>query len=124
MNFIARWLICAVAVGIAVWLVPGIDIYVPYRFIAIGALALFLALINVSIKPIVQLIALPFTVLTFGILYLVINTALLYLAAWLANTFFAIDFVIEGFFSAFFASIVISIVTVILNALTGVKENE
>jgi putative membrane protein len=124
MNFIARWLICAVAVGVAVWLIPGIDIFTPYRYLAIGALALFLALINVSIKPIVQVVALPFTVLTFGILYLVINTALLYLAAWLANTFFAVNFVIEGFFSAFFASIIISIVTVILNALTGVKDDE
>jgi putative membrane protein len=122
MKFIARWVICAVAVAVAVWLIPGIDILAQYRVVAIGVLALFLALINVSIKPIVQMIALPFTVLTFGVLYLIINTALLYLAAWLASTFFGINFVIEGFLSAFFASIIISVVTVILNVLTGVKD--
>jgi putative membrane protein len=124
MNFIARCLICAVAIAAAVWLIPGIEILSPYRYLAIGVLALFLALINISIKPIVQVIALPFTVFTFGILYLVINAALLYLAGWLANLFFSIDFVIDGFFPAILASIIISIVTMILNALTGVKESK
>ncbi|MDR0350390.1 MAG: phage holin family protein [Coriobacteriales bacterium] len=123
MNFIARWVICAVAVAVAVWLIPGIDIHTQYRLVAIGAFALFLALINVSIKPIVQIIALPFTVLTFGVLYLIINTALLYLASWLTNVLFGIDFVIEGFLSALLASIIISVVTIILNALTGVKDS-
>jgi putative membrane protein len=108
-----------VAIGVAVWIIPGIEILDPQRYLAIGVIALFGALINVSIKPLAQILALPLTVLTFGVFYLVINTGMLYLAAWLANSIFNINFVIEGFMSAFLASIVISIVTVILNALTG-----
>ncbi|MDR1014202.1 MAG: phage holin family protein [Coriobacteriales bacterium] len=123
MKFVARWLICAVAAGIAFWLVPGIDVVASPPYLAIGILALFLALINVSLKPLLQAIALPFTILTFGIFYLVVNTALLYLAAWLAGALFGVSLVIAGFGSAFLASLVISIVTVILNALTGAKRD-
>ena len=56
---------------------------------------------------------------TLGIFYLIVNTALLYLAAWLANGLFGIGFWISGFGSAFLASIVISIVTAIVNAIVA-----
>jgi putative membrane protein len=51
-----------------------------------------------------------------------VNTAVLYLAAWLGNGLLNIGFVISSFGSALVASIIISLVTVILNALTGVKD--
>jgi putative membrane protein len=112
-----------VATGFAIWLIPGIIVFAPNRYLAIGALALFLALINASLKPLLQIIALPFTILTFGLLYLIINTALLYLAAWLTGALFGFDLVITSFFSAFFASIIISLATMVLNAITGINED-
>lgn len=120
MGFIIRWIITAVAVGAAVWLVPGIDIIGgESAWVAIALFALFLSLINIGIKPILQILSLPITVLTLGIFYLVVNTLLLYLAAWLANGIFGVGFVIMSFGSAFVASIVISIVSALLNALIG-----
>lgn len=120
MGFIIRWLVTAIAVGAAVWMVPGIEIIGgDSAWIAIVIFALFLSLINISIKPILQILSIPITVVTLGIFYLIVNTLLLYLAAWLANGIFQIGFLIGSFGSAFVASIVISIVSALINALIG-----
>ena len=82
MQFIIRWLATAVAVGAAVWLVPGIAVLgTTESWIAVAITGLALSLIDMSIKPLLQLLSLPITCLTFGIFYLVVNTAMLYLAA-------------------------------------------
>ena len=122
MSFFVRWLVTAIAVAAAVWLVPGIQIFGgDSAWVGIALFALILSLVNMSIKPILQLLSLPISVLTLGIFYLVVNTLLLYLAAWLANGLFGVGFWIAGFGSAFVASIVISIVSAIVNSLVGDK---
>ena len=133
MQFIIRWLATAVAVGAAVWLVPGIAVLgvavwlVPGMellggtdaWVGIAIFGLILSLINISIKPIMQVLSLPISVITLGIFYLVVNTAMLYLAAWLSNGMFNVGFYISSFGSAFFASIVISIVSAIMNSIVA-----
>lgn len=120
MSFLIRWLVTAIAVGVAVWLVPGIVIIGgDSAWIAIAIFALFLSLIDISIKPLLQILSLPVTVLTLGLFYIVVNTLLLYIAAWLANGIFQVGFYIDGFGWAFLASIVISIVSALLNSLLG-----
>ena len=119
MNFIIRWLVTAIAVGAAVWLVPGIEVLGTEAWVAVALVGLILSLINISIKPIAQALSLPITCLTLGIFYLVVNTAMLYLAAWLSNGMFNVGFYISSFGSAFFASIVISIVSAIMNAIVA-----
>ena len=120
MSFLFRWLVSAIAVAAAVWLVPGIELIGgDSAWIGIVIFALILSLINISIKPILQILSLPITVFTLGIFYLIVNTALLYLAAWLANGLFGIGFWISGFGSAFLASNVISIVTAIVNSIVA-----
>lgn len=120
MSFIIRWVVTAIAVAAAVWIVPGIQLVGgDAAWVGIAIFALVLSLIDISVKPVLQALSLPVTVLTLGLFYLVVNTILLYLAAWLANSLFGIGFLIEGFGSAFLASIVISIVSAIVNALIG-----
>ena len=119
MNFIIRWIVTAIAVGAAVWIIPGITTIGSNSAIAVAALALVLALINVSIKPILQALSLPISILTLGIFYLIVNALLLELAAWMAGGLFASGIVIDGFASAFLGSIVISIVSAIVNSVIG-----
>ena len=120
MNFIIRWLVTAIAVGVAVWIVPGMDLLGGTdAWVGIAIFGLILSLINISIKPIMQVLSLPISVITLGIFYLVVNTAMLYLAAWLSNGMFNVGFYISSFGSAFFASIVISIVSAIMNAIVA-----
>lgn len=120
MGFAISWLATAIAVGVAVWIVPGINIIGGTQaWAAIALLALVLSLVNISVKPIAQLLGLPISVLTLGIFYLIINTLMLYLAAWLANGIFQIGIDIASFGSALVGSIVISIVSSIANSLLG-----
>ncbi len=120
MGFIVRWLVTAVATGVAVWLVPGIDIVGDASaWAGIALFGLVLSLVNISIKPILQVLSLPITALTLGIFYLVVNTLLLYIAAWLTNGIFQVGFYIATFGSAFVAAVVISIVSALMNALVG-----
>ncbi len=119
MNFFIRWLVTAIAVGAAVWLVPGIEVFGTDAWVAVALVGLILSLINISIKPILQVLSLPITCLTLGIFYLVVNTAMLYLAAWAAEGIFDVYLHIATFGSAFVASIVVSIVSALVNSLIG-----
>lgn len=124
MNFIVRWLITAVAVGVAVWLVPGVFVWNDSTWIAVFLVALILSLINMSIKPILQILSIPITFLTLGLFYLIVNTLMLYFAAWLANVIFGAGFEIATFGSGFIAAIIISLVSVLLNGLLGPSASE
>ena len=115
MNFLIRWIATAVAVGVAVWIVPGITTVGPNATIAIVAGALVLSFINAVLKPIVQTISFPLSVLTLGVFYLIVNALLLELAAWASTGIFGSGIEIASFGSAFFGSIIISIVSAIVN---------
>ena len=119
MGFFVRWIVTAIAVAVTVWLVPGVSVIGSQIWVGVLFLSLILALINMSVKPILQLLSLPVSVITLGLFYLVVNTLMLYLAAWLANSLFGIGFEIATFGSAFVAAIVISIVSVFLNGVIG-----
>lgn len=123
MKFILRCLALALAVSVVIWIIPGVDLVGGND--AWGAIALFsviLALVNSSLKPLLQTLSLPITFLTLGIFYLVVNTLMLYLSGWLANSLFHVGFVIESFGSGFVASIVISIISGFINAVTGANK--
>lgn len=119
MGFFVRWVVTAIAVAVAVWLVPGVSVLGAQIWVGVLFLSLVLALVNMSIKPILQLLSLPVSIITLGLFYLIVNTLMLYLAAWLANALFGIGFEIATFGSAFVAAIVISIVSIILNGVIG-----
>ncbi|MEX0616858.1 MAG: phage holin family protein [Candidatus Woykebacteria bacterium] len=108
MFLLVSWIINAIALYVTVALVPGIDVDKTSTLILA---ALVVGLVNTLIKPIVQIISLPITILTFGIFALVVNAAMLGLAAALVP-----GFGIDGFLSAFLGAIVLSIISAILNS--------
>lgn len=77
MNFVLRVIGIFIAVAVAVWLVPGIEVGgTVSTWASVLIIALIIALLNMTIKPILQLLGLPITVITLGIFYIIINTAL------------------------------------------------
>ncbi|MEI9964123.1 MAG: phage holin family protein [Caulobacteraceae bacterium] len=68
--------------------------------------ALLLGIVNAIIRPIVILLTLPFTLITFGLFLLVINAAML----WLVSVFLH-GFAVHGFMAALLGSIVVSLVS-------------
>jgi len=112
MKFILRMLISAVAIfGVAYlsggWLLQ-VDQFWPTAVIA----ALVLALVNAIIKPVVSILSFPVTILTLGLFSLVINAAMLYLAAFFVNGVHT-----TGFFRTVLAAIIISIITSVGSSL-------
>ncbi len=118
MRFVLQWVLTGVAVSVAVVLVPGIGV-VGTQWVAVFLTALVLSLIDMSIKPILQLLSLPVTVLTLGVFALILNALLLELASWLTVNLFGSGIVIGSFWSALIGAIIISIALAIINALTG-----
>ena len=122
MKFLISWLVTAIAVGVAVWIVPGITTVGNDATITIVVGALVLSLVNMVLKPLLQLLSLPITVITLGIFYLIVNALLLELAAWAATGMFGSGIAIDGFGSALLGSIVISIVSAIANGIIGKED--
>lgn len=117
-SFILKWLITAIATIAAINLVPGI-VAVGGPWIGPIACSLMLALIDVSIKPILQVLSIPITVITLGIFYLIVNALLLELASWLSTSVLGVGIYIESFGAAFLGAIIISIVSAILSSVMG-----
>ncbi|MBN1363468.1 MAG: phage holin family protein [Syntrophaceae bacterium] len=105
---ITRWLIITVAILIASFFVPGINVD---KLSTAVIAACVLGLINVFIRPIVVLLTLPLSILTLGLFYFFINAFMLKLAS-----YFVAGFEVKGFFSAFFGSLIISIVSWLVNS--------
>lgn len=72
-----------------------------------------IGLINMSIKPIVHVLALPVTILTLGLFAFVVNTLMLLLAAWIVP-----GFQIDGFWTALIASILMSFLSSAIESMT------
>lgn len=84
-------------------------------WMAMIGMALILAIINATIRPILKLLSLPITIVTLGIFSLVINALMLQLAFFLTP-----GSSIAGFWTAFGASIVLSIINSVISGLLGV----
>lgn len=118
MRFIGRWLVTFIATIVTVNVVPGI-FAVGGQWVGPLACALVLSLVNASIKPVLQVIGLPITIVTLGIFYLVINAALLEFSSWLSRAVLGVGIYIDGFGAALLGAIVISIVSMILSSVMG-----
>ena len=120
-DFIFRTAITAVALWVAVVVLPQIEFDIAGNWWQLVVIAIVFGLINSLVKPIVKLLALPIRLATLGLISFVINAGMLLLSAWLLDTFFEISLQIGGWpggsfsldtiIGAFVASIVLSILT-------------
>lgn len=120
MSFILNWLVTAVAAAVACWIVPGMVELGGYMGILMFALAI--ALVNALIKPIMQIISLPITVVTLGLFLFVINALSLNIASWLSLNLFHVGVYVTDFWAALWGSIIISIVSAIVGSVVGADE--
>jgi putative membrane protein len=102
-----RLAINAVAFAVAQWLIPSFD--VKGGFWALLWIALLFGLVNAIIGPFLRLIALPLTILTFGLFALVVNGVVIAIVAGLSKH---LD--VGGFGWTILAALVISIVSAAL----------
>ena len=110
-GLLFRWLILAVAVMSAAYLIDGIRIS---GFGAALFAALVLGILNALFRPILLILTLPINVLSLGLFTFVINAALLLMASGLIG-----GLVVGGFGSALLGSLVISAVSWVLNSFVN-----
>lgn len=109
---ILQWFITALSIGIAAYIIPGIEVTILGAFV----LAVVLGVINVFLKPIIGLITLPINIVTLGLFSLIVNALFIMLAGMIVP-----GFVVSGFWPAFFFGIVVALVSALLGGLTGKK---
>lgn len=103
-----RVLITGIAVFLAITIVPGLEA----DSLAAGiAAVLVLTFLNVILRPILFLLALPLIVFTLGLFLVVLNALLLELTAFLVK-----GFTVSGFWPSVGGALIISLVTTILNS--------
>lgn len=111
MMFVLQLLLTALAAFLAAKLTPGVTIT---SYWAAILLAIVLGLLDVFVKPILQFISIPVTVLTLGLFLLVINAVIILLASWLLDSF-----QVSGFWAAMLYSVIFSVVSWLLGLIFG-----
>lgn len=106
-----KFLITAVAAMIAAYLLPGVEVE---GFFTALILAILLAFLNVTVKPILLVLTIPVTVLTLGFFILVINALVIMLADAILSGFY-----VENFWWAFLFSLVLWLTNSLLKDVSG-----
>jgi putative membrane protein len=136
-SFIVRVLINGLALWIASWILPGLDISTTATTEAvantgvtqgtetIGIILAYLfigvifGVVNAFVRPLVSFLSLPITILTLGLFTIVINAAMLYLTAWLSS-YTPVHFTIDSFFwTAVLAAIIITLISLVAGRVPG-----
>ena len=110
-GFIVRWLISATALGVASWLVKGIQVH-SLQPLLVAALAL--GFLNAFLRPILIFFTLPLNLLTLGLFTFVINAFLLLFVSQVVG-----GFDISGFLAALVGTILLSFISFLINLFVG-----
>ncbi len=118
-RIVLRLIVNAVAVFVAVQLLPGVrvaqDALTTYLL-----LGLIFGLVNAILKPILKLLTCPLILLTLGLFTLVINGLLVLVTAEISGG----NLRVGSFGDAVLAGLVISIVNLVLETILGLKRDE
>jgi putative membrane protein len=138
-SFIMRVIINGLALWIASWLLPGLDISTTATTEAVAKtgvnqgtdaagivlaylfVGLIFGLVNAFVRPVVSFLSLPITILTLGLFTVVINAAMLYLTSWISG-YTPVHFTIDSFFwTAVLAAIIITVISLVADRLPGAR---
>lgn len=115
-NRLIQILVNAAALWVAVQLVGGIRFDGEWWKLLLVALAF--SLLNTYLRPILRILSIPLTIITFGIFLLVINALMLLLTSAISGAL-NLEFHVDGFGAAFLGAIVVAIVGFLLSILIG-----
>ena len=121
-SMLLRLLVSATALWVATKVVDGIR-YVAPDYLPLLGVALVFGAVNTIVKPVVTLLALPFTLLTLGLFLLVVNGAMLLLTAAVSGRL-GLGFEVDGLGAAIVGSIVVSIATWVLGVILPDRDGD
>ena len=121
MKILIGIIVSAAALGVAAWVVPGIavtghgDVSKAETLLAV---AVIFGVINAVLKPVIKTVGCSFYVLTLGLVALVVNGLLLWLASYIAGRL-DLPFHVTGFVAAVEGALIVGVVTWLLLLLLG-----
>ena len=108
-SLVTNLLINTVSIFVVSYILSGVHID---SFVTALIVAVVMAVLNVTLKPLLFIITIPLTVITFGLFLLVLNVLVLYAAAHLID-----GFGFDGFWWALLFSFLVSFVNGVLFGL-------
>jgi putative membrane protein len=111
-RWLVHWLISGVALLIVAQILPGIQVD---SFGSALIAALVIGLVSATAGLVLKIVLLPFILITLGLVYFLINGAMLKLASALVS-----GFRVDGCMTAVAGSVLLTIVDYLLNRLVGV----
>lgn len=116
MGVVLRILINAAALWVAIAVLDGVRLDGDSLVTLLG-IALVLGVVNVTIKPILQLLSLPFIVLTLGLFILVVNALAMWIVIGISGAL-GLGLSSDGFGWTLAAALIVSLVSWGLELLT------
>jgi putative membrane protein len=110
MRFLLKILITAVIVVITAYILPGIHIS---DFLTAIIVAFILAILNGLLKPLLVILTIPVTIITFGLFLFVIDAFIILMAGSFVSGFY-----VDGFWWALLFSLIMSL----FSYLFGLKD--
>ena len=112
MRIITQWLlVCSVLIGGVYFFPSSVQIEPLYMVLVLGAV---IRVLNATLRPLLLLFTLPFTLLTLGFFILVVNGFVFHLAArW-----------VDGVSYSFTTALLLAMVTAALDSMTQDKKNK
>ena len=112
-HFFVHWLTTAGALGVTAWMLAGVSVD---SLFSLGLAALVLGFVNAIIRPLLLLLTLPFTLLTLGLFYFIVNGVAFGLAAVLVP-----GFGVTSFFSAILGAFTVGLVSWCIGIFVGTQ---
>ena len=112
-HFFIHWLTTAGALGVTAWMLAGVSVD---SLFSLGLAALVLGFVNAIIRPLLLLLTLPFTLLTLGLFYFIVNGVAFGLAAVLVP-----GFGVTSFFSAILGAFTVGLVSWCIGIFVGTQ---
>jgi putative membrane protein len=114
-NLLLSWACNIAAIFVASIFIDGVDY--GGRFWTLIIAGLVFGLVNLILKPIIKLLALPLVVITFGLALFGVNLLMLYITTWIVG-----PFSIDTFMDAVWATIIIWAVNFALDRVIAFRE--
>jgi len=111
-RFAVTWAFNVAALWVADKLLSGVHVTGDPAWLTFVLAGLVFSLVNMVVKPLVAILAIPLIILTLGIAYFLVNVLMIFLTSWIVD-----DFHVDGFWSGVGAAIVVWIVNLLLDAL-------
>ncbi|HMR55362.1 MAG TPA: phage holin family protein [Candidatus Doudnabacteria bacterium] len=111
MKLIFHWLVSSIAILIAAYLIPRVEVD---SFVTALIVAVVIGALNMLVRPILLLLTFPITIVTLGLFTLVINAALVWLTQMVVP-----GFTVGNFGWAILFAVVLSVINLVFKQMNS-----